>query len=1283
MLFETTAQQIQNLSPTQLIALMSRLIHAEAIRVGIPLYNAHIPEQITIPDGGEDGRIQCVLNAASVTAYFPSNFIAFQAKATNLTPAQAQKEIWKKRTGTEKTPPKLNNAIATVLKKNGSYILFTSKPLVGQTLDKYKQKLAEAITEAGGDPSCLQALEILDANKISAWANTHQGVALWLNEILKGKDYAGFSSYEHWGRLPEVYSSEWVGEETPRFTLQGGNLSGSDTEEVAEKTSFAHAHELLVSHLSEPQNIIRIAGASGIGKTRFAHQLFLGASTVNKICSANIIYCRYCDVKEKALQLASALSGQPFDSILVVDECDDESHGNLVKHISSQDSRVRLITINSNNSVSHSSRTILVNADKLENKDIGTLVKQLGTSTLEAFAVNFTGGSPAMAILVATAMKDGGNPIASVGELAERMIGGRNIEPTARRAFETLCLFGHLGCDGDKFKDIQAISARLAEVTPESMYRHLADFIQRGVVERLGDYYKAKPLPLSLYFAEKSLELMPPTTRQFLCDGLPDELQGRFVKQLAWLNHSDSAKVITTQFLSDEHFGNYVAITQGRGGNFFYHLAGVMPEMAMASLSRIFDPLSHEDLKAFVHGRQHIVWALEKLCFPRATFFPAARLLLRLAAAETETVYSNNATGYFKQLFHLQLSGTEAEPSMRLAVLDEGLSSSCGASQRVCIDALGEMLESHFTRSCGAEQFGCNPPLEDWKPKIYGDIFDFYREGIRRLAKIALSQNEVCSSMAKDIFASRLRHLLKYPQIFDELSASITSITQQSRTWPEAIYAIHDWLYFDSRKGSSVEYTAKVREFAVSLMPDNLIDLAVFYSKKHPISIHNPDAVYSQAASVKDVHYADRMAQELAARVSDDMGMSVEAAKRLISPDVKSPFAFMETLGKQCAHPESLFTEILTCIDSDNIDFNPRALMAFLVGVSKNTSDSAELCMSKALESPLLKKHVVEMLMARELTDNSLELIIKSLRSGVITPFDCWQLSCGRRLEHFKEDAIVRLVSQLEQHGIDGLEVSIQILIMYLHSSKIKTSMLSDHIKKLLLAKDLIGECKSTKSYEIETLFSHIVSAGYCDEVFAKNILSSLLYIDNSKIVIHDPLRSAKYKIVQILIERYPQLVWEEIATAYANPKNRSWLKLSFAPDDGLSGATLSALSLLPEDLYVSWAKQADSEARFDFILSWVPHVIEQDGKLQWHPSLQRIVENQEITAASLQSLQFRLGPSGWVGSRVPYLQQYLPLLKEWLAHSNPVVASWARDEQVILRKKIAQWRKIDEEDQL
>ncbi|WP_027188184.1 hypothetical protein [Desulfovibrio cuneatus] len=296
MLFETTAQQIQNLSPDQLIALMNRLICAEAIRVGIPLYKAHIPEQITIPDGGEDGRINCSLNAVLQTTYFPSNFIVFQSKAGKITPALVKREIWKKKTGTEQRKAELSEALSAVIKNNGSYILFMSKPLVGKTLVQYENILAGAIREAGGDPSLVHALKIYDANKISVWANTHQGVALWLNEILKGKDYAGFSSYEHWGRLPEVHSSEWVGEETPRFILQGGNLPSGDTGEDTKKVSFVHARELLISHLSEPKSIIRIAGASGIGKTRFAHQLFLGESTVNKICSANIIYCRYCDV---------------------------------------------------------------------------------------------------------------------------------------------------------------------------------------------------------------------------------------------------------------------------------------------------------------------------------------------------------------------------------------------------------------------------------------------------------------------------------------------------------------------------------------------------------------------------------------------------------------------------------------------------------------------------------------------------------------------------------------------------------------------------------------------------------------------------------------------------------------------------------------------------------------------------------------------------------------------------------------------------------------------------
>ena len=85
MIFETTADQITRLDPSQLVNLMRRLIHAEAVKTEIPLYNAHIPAQITVADGGEDGRIKCAWSSRTGnTNFFPSNFVIFQAKATSL-----------------------------------------------------------------------------------------------------------------------------------------------------------------------------------------------------------------------------------------------------------------------------------------------------------------------------------------------------------------------------------------------------------------------------------------------------------------------------------------------------------------------------------------------------------------------------------------------------------------------------------------------------------------------------------------------------------------------------------------------------------------------------------------------------------------------------------------------------------------------------------------------------------------------------------------------------------------------------------------------------------------------------------------------------------------------------------------------------------------------------------------------------------------------------------------------------------------------------------------------
>jgi len=52
---------------------MRLALHAECRMAGIPLRASGVPLQITVPDGGEDGRVEWK-GAASSTDYFPRRF---------------------------------------------------------------------------------------------------------------------------------------------------------------------------------------------------------------------------------------------------------------------------------------------------------------------------------------------------------------------------------------------------------------------------------------------------------------------------------------------------------------------------------------------------------------------------------------------------------------------------------------------------------------------------------------------------------------------------------------------------------------------------------------------------------------------------------------------------------------------------------------------------------------------------------------------------------------------------------------------------------------------------------------------------------------------------------------------------------------------------------------------------------------------------------------------------------------------------------------------------------
>ena len=265
MFFEADADQIAELDSLHLVQLMKRLLLAECRLVDIPLRTATVPLQITVADGGEDGRVDWSGGVDS-TDFFPTRFCVFQSKAQNLTETSIVTEVLKK---PKKGPAKLNAAVSEALVRQGAYVVFCSHKFGGQKIERLRKAIASAIRRGRKNPSCLAAIQIYDANRIADWVNIHPPVALWLASLKRGRSVAGFQSHEAWGREDEIKNIPWIADEIPRFS--SNNIVNADTKPQGPNRNvwtFDQAADVALSCLAKDKAVLRIGGPSGFGKSR-------------------------------------------------------------------------------------------------------------------------------------------------------------------------------------------------------------------------------------------------------------------------------------------------------------------------------------------------------------------------------------------------------------------------------------------------------------------------------------------------------------------------------------------------------------------------------------------------------------------------------------------------------------------------------------------------------------------------------------------------------------------------------------------------------------------------------------------------------------------------------------------------------------------------------------------------------------------------------------------------------------------------------------------------------
>lgn len=1263
MIFETNASQIESLDESQLVDLLRRLIQAELSKNSIPLRSGTAPAQITIGDGGDDARVSWS-GGPNETDWLPSRFTVFQCKTGTTSPAGLKAETQKKSTqGSDN--PELREALQEAISRSGAYVLVTSTPVVGTKVDRRIKGMREGISDTGNDQALL-SIQIYDCNRIAAWTNTHPSVALWLNSLLRNIYLDGFQAFEDWGHAPEISEIAFQQDADPRFVAKGIEIKTwkNGDASISSKKSFKEIREVITTFLLTRGSSIRIVGPSGYGKTRFVHQLISSEDSIfqDALGRNQVIYCLHEDVKDKLQNIARIIADSGSRALLIVDDCPDSIHVKLSAIVRRDGSHCHLITIGVETKAQGTPRNLIVELDSASDELIGHIAeatnKQVSDRNLPLI-IELSQGFPRMAVVATRALEVGDEELSSVETLISRIVWGEHeIDQASFESLQLLSLFTIVGMENNAAHELEEIG-RYCGKSARQMFNELWRFAERGILCRQGDYGEVQPPPLAMRLSNQWIERNPAGTLDNLFRTLSEEMKLKMVGRLRWMSHSANVSRFGYALLS-EALPDEATLNSKFGSRLLDRFVHLVPDATMEHLDTLLSDKSVDELAAFDTGRYYTILALLKLAFRRQTFHAAAKLLLKLGAAENENNL-NNATGQFSNFYQLYLSGTEATPQEKLAVLDDGLAESDERVRKLCVDALRKMLETgNFFRYSGPEHIGAGEALMDWQPTTNEEVFNYYRDALLRLEIIAVNSNDRNHLTALSTIGLHLRRLFPMESLLDEMQAMISRLRAAYPEWNDAALALNDWLYFN-RNDADEEYQRRLREYYDELLPNDPLELIYYYTCGQAADIHDPDVSYDREGD-NEHRYSETIIYELVKAQPRESAHFLQLLTKFLQKPTDSAWIAVRCIAKHVGDPDNLIRHVLNNMSVDrDVNVGSSLIRSIISGASQTCN--AMTCIDLALCFPELESSFIQFIASAELNNSLMERAIELFRNDRVDPYQASVFIYNDSLQSVNENLIGRLVEVLLTKQTNGAWATVYFLDQISRLAGLGKGILTPKIKQAVTNPALFGKqgYSNMDWYHWRSLIETLFADRCVDDCFITKLIDfiiSVTYVEEFRVQL--AFESDAKKTLRSLIHISPWLVWEKYHTARASTREQcaSRLSILFGPYL-IESLNPGVLNEVPAEIYIPWMLQNKDE-RMSFILEWIKLFDGTVNDRQWNAGFVSFVDAHVDHPNRLDALLSRFANDSWQGpysSKLDADRVQLLRLKE--ASSNHNVHRW------------------------
>lgn len=1243
-LFEVNSRDVESLDDEALRELVARMLIARFSSGGHPAQYVRWGGDQRAKDGGIDVSVEAPASTARELA-LPSGRIGIQVKATSMPPKQVQREMCPQGV--------LRPFIRHLLSTKGAYFIMCSESVSEQM---YKARM-DAMRRAAAQAEQAEALvDFYDARRIADWVNEHPSVVAWLRNKV-GRPLQGWKPFGSWAQGDDSGAliddkKERIYENESAYPLTAG---------------LARVRELLRNGGAS----VRIAGLSGVGKTRFAQALFEGSLSDDPLEASLAIYADISDDPEPSPQhLMDELVSNRRHVVVVIDNCSSETHRQLTAKCRS--STVSLLTIEYDIRDDLPDETDVFRMEPASEELVDELLKrrfpdvsQVNIDTIKRIA----DGNSRVAIALANSLNKRDSLTAlRDDELFRRLFWQKNEQSqTLLHAAQAAALV--YSFDGEsEVTELPRIAA-IAGLGVLETYREVANLMARGLAQRRGVWRAVLPHAIANTLAKQALDGIPYSRiARELVDG-GGRLLRSFSRRLGYLHDSQKAVSIVREWLSHGGILGDLATMDSDLYQILLNIAPVDPESVLLAIERATEGPNAERFLSVENARRATVARIVRsIAYDVDKFERCMAVLVKFALVEPPEHKSDRTSELIKSLFPMYLSGTHATREQRVEWISRSIRSQDGTLRTLAVECLDSAIEAHHFSSHYGFDFGVRSRDYGLSPRSREEAHGWFKPFITLAIEISTSTSPV-SHQVRSVLARNFRSLWSLARQYDLLEEVVRSMdgVQTEMFW----LAIRQTLAFDKpgMPEAGLNRLLDLEEFSRPKTLESKIRAVVLTSFGSGFDVTDGD----EDEDVNKPHErADRDAFRLGKLAAADLKFLQSMLPELMENRQGRHWRFGHGLAQGSDSLAIVWGMLVEAFqEAPTESRNVQVLNGYLFGVNEKSRVEFSEFMNQAMSHPSLAQWVPLFQAGVGIDSEGFDRLMRCLEMG-IAPASAYQyLGYGRASADLTEDQLVDILSRLTSIAGGDL-VALDVLSLHRYGESLDFGPRLIEFGRMLLLELSRSKHTDHTDFHVKRLMLKCLS-GVDGEPVAREILKAIRHG-------LEDLTLSPYDIddeIDALFEVQPIaaldiLVGQEDDEGVAFMRRRDLEKI-----DGSH-----PMSKIPATVLTEWASKNPS--RWVALAASVPALTQSsqdDGQANWSEKAVSLVKGAPSPWSVAELLLERIYPRSWIGSRARILQARLKLFEEMLRLLPSTDAQKLEDKRAYFLKVIDRERRRESEE--